>query len=153
MQTVDSGIVASVLAVSMHARVALGASSDMPHTVHWVDPPHTRGTFDLLVSFSATLLLCVWTALHLNIPRQGESVIGKYTRKLGWTLIALFAPELVVFAAWRQWVSAKALCEKVNKLRSDEVTKDVSDHHAAPLRGLTVSRPESLRQVMTVLNI
>ena len=153
MQTVNLVIVATVLAVSMYARVASGASSDVPQTVHWVDPPQTRGTFGLLVSLSATLLLCVWTALHLNIPRQGESAIGKFTRKLGWTLLALFAPELVVFAAWRQWVSAKALCEKVNKLRSNEEIKYVSDHHTTPLKGLTMPRTEGLRQVLAVLNI
>jgi hypothetical protein len=59
MQTVNLVIVAAVLTVSMYARVASDASSDVPQTVHWVDPSQTRGTFGLLVSLSATLLLCV----------------------------------------------------------------------------------------------
>jgi len=37
-------------------------------------------------------------------------------RKLGLTFMALIAPELVVYMAFRQWSSAKALCDEVNHM-------------------------------------
>ena len=91
-------------------------------TVHWVDGPNTRGTFDLTLSCVITLLLCMWTSLHLNIPRQGETALKQFTNKFLWTLLARFAPELVVYCAWEQWVSAKKLSKQMNELISKKVS-------------------------------
>ena len=85
-------------------------------TTHWAAAPVTRGTFGLLVSCVLTLVLCLWTSLHLNVPKQNETSMARAGRKLMWTLLALFAPELVVYAAWTQWVSAKMLCIEANKV-------------------------------------
>jgi hypothetical protein len=90
-------------------------------TVHWVPEPPTRGTFRLLVSCILTLTLCVWTSLHLNIPIYNETGTARLWRKLRWTILALFSPEFVVYTAWMQWVSAKALAQEVN---------DILDEHS-----------------------
>jgi hypothetical protein len=90
-------------------------------TVHWVDGPNNRGTFDLTLSCVLTLLLCMWTSLHLNLPPEGESTLGRSCRKFKWTLMALFAPELIVFCAWCQWTDAKALSREMNKLIGEKV--------------------------------
>ena len=46
------------------------------------------------------MALCVWTAVHLNIPARGEkAVIGfitpQFIRKIKWLFIGLLAPEFV----------------------------------------------------------
>ncbi|KAF8811820.1 hypothetical protein BYT27DRAFT_7183504, partial [Phlegmacium glaucopus] len=84
--------------------------------VHWVSPPPTRGTFNILTSCVLTLILCMWTALHLNVPPQNEGPIGRTAHKLKWTLIALLAPEIVAYIAWRQWLSARTLAKAINDI-------------------------------------
>jgi hypothetical protein len=80
----------------------------------WVPEPEGRGTWKLLYSCVFTLILCVWTAIHLNIPPAGETWIQHWTRKLKWVLIGIFVPEIVVCEAWMQWRYAKRLCKELN---------------------------------------
>ncbi|KAK3366188.1 hypothetical protein B0T24DRAFT_670298 [Lasiosphaeria ovina] len=50
-------------------------------TTGWMSEPDTRGTFRLVVSCLATLSLCVYTALHLNVlPGRPESPAKSNTR-------------------------------------------------------------------------
>ena len=81
---------------------------------HWVSAPTTRGTFGLLVSCVLTLSLCLWSSLHLNIPHRDDTwrILG--FRKAAWTLAALFAPEIIVFMAWYEYISAETLVNQVN---------------------------------------
>ena len=67
--------------------------------VHWRSSPNTRSTLDILSTCIITLLLCVWTAVHLNIS-QPASVWRPRLRKFGWLVLALLAPEIVVYTAW-----------------------------------------------------
>jgi hypothetical protein len=53
--------------------------------------------------------------MHLNIPPHDESLVQSYMRNLKWGLIGVFGPELVVFAAWRQYNSAEELKAEVNR--------------------------------------
>ena len=45
------------------------------------------------------MLLCVWTAVHLNISPPG-SVWKPRLRKVGWLILALLAPEMIAYTAW-----------------------------------------------------
>jgi len=71
--------------------------------VHWQPEPTTRGTSTILTTCIITITLCVWTAIHMNIPaadeRQGKIPVW---RKIGWLIVALIAPEFVVYTAWYQ---------------------------------------------------
>ena len=67
--------------------------------VHWKDSPTARGTFDILSSCIITLVLCVWTAVHLNVAPP-EKYWRFLLRKTGWLLLALLAPEMVAYTAW-----------------------------------------------------
>ena len=49
-----------------------------------------------------TLVLCVYNAIHLNIPYKDDSQATVFLRKAKWVLIAIFAPELAVYVAWSQ---------------------------------------------------
>ncbi|KAF2873012.1 hypothetical protein BDV95DRAFT_568538 [Massariosphaeria phaeospora] len=74
------------------------------HTTKWQPEPTFRGTFSILSSCLITMTLCVWTAVHLNIPEQPET--GLFTRqtrrKITWLFVGLFAPELIAWTAWEQ---------------------------------------------------
>ena len=82
------------------------------HTV-WTPEPAGRGTYGLVSSCLVTMVFCVWTAVHLNIPEHRGSDrkyldTPKYKRRLNkclpslqmqrkiwWLLLGLFAPEIV----------------------------------------------------------
>ncbi|KAH6699756.1 hypothetical protein BKA61DRAFT_530072, partial [Leptodontidium sp. MPI-SDFR-AT-0119] len=82
----------------------------------WVSEPQGRGTWNLLYSCVFTLVLCVWTSVHLNVPGFGETTWQMYRRKAKWVLIALFAPEFVVYCAFQQWFTARMFLTELQKL-------------------------------------
>ena len=69
------------------------------NTVHWKSSHTTRSTFDILSTCIITMLLCVWTAVHLNVSPL-ETVWRPRLRKVGWLVLALLAPEMVAYIAW-----------------------------------------------------
>ncbi|CAG5144639.1 uncharacterized protein ALTATR162_LOCUS1580 [Alternaria atra] len=86
-------------------------------TGEWRGGPNERGTFDILSTCLITLILCVWTALHLNIPDHGKtSVTHMAKRKTVWLVVGLFAPEFIVLLAFQQWLSAKQLQSEIAKI-------------------------------------
>jgi hypothetical protein len=68
-----------------------GSSS---HTATWKPEPSQRGTYGILSTCLVTLGLCVWTAIHLNLPAHEEWLKQKW-RKVGWMILGFLAPELV----------------------------------------------------------
>jgi len=90
----------------------------------WVPEPQGRGTWSLLYSCVFTLIICVWTSIHLNVPPPGETQRAHWFRKLKWLMIALFAPEVVVYTAFQQWFAAKMFLRKLNKITAEK--EDVS---------------------------
>ncbi|KAK3323253.1 hypothetical protein B0T19DRAFT_401590 [Cercophora scortea] len=71
--------------------------------------PDGRGTFGILKSCILTLLLCVYTAIHLNIPATNDTKRWLYLRKAKWLVLAMLAPEIVVYIAWCQRQRVKEL--------------------------------------------
>lgn len=86
--------------------------------VSYISDPDGRGTLSLVLSCLLTLILCVWSAVHPNVPAQERRGSLKatilFTTK--WILAGIYAPELVVFVAWRQWCSARMLQRHIDQL-------------------------------------
>src|SRR5271169_2383259 len=93
----------------------MSASPD-PTEPPYVPEPQRRGTVGLISTCVITLGLCVWTAIHINIVPGGEKKWWRrrFARKVGWSLLAMFAPELVVWRAFEQWAAALRLCRSQN---------------------------------------
>ena len=83
--------------------------------VGFVSDPDQRGTVSLLLSCILTLVLCVWSALHLNVPKPGCSPAERGLQYTAWILSGLFRPEFLVVTAWRQRATAKTLTSVVQK--------------------------------------
>ena len=96
----------------------------------WVQAPDGRGTWSLLYSCVFTLSLCVWTAVHLNLPKHGERDTQRFFRKFGWVLLAIFAPELGVFAAFQQISWARRVCSALAEIRLHQEKQEASTRDA-----------------------
>ena len=67
--------------------------------VGFVPNPDTRGTIPLLFSCLLTLILCVWSAIHLDLPPHGETELEYTYRYFKWSMLGVLGPELVIWAA------------------------------------------------------
>jgi hypothetical protein len=67
----------------------------------------------------------------LNVPEKRNQRLSLYKKKLKWIMYGIFAPELVVYTAWRQWTSARALTRIVNKCFKEQVRLSVAIYLAA----------------------
>ncbi|KAM5350743.1 hypothetical protein ACJ41O_007248 [Fusarium nematophilum] len=81
----------------------------------WVMESGMRGIFSILQTCILTLVACIYTALHLNVPNK-TGFWRELGVKLGWTMVALFAPELVLYTALGQFISAKKLVHELGTL-------------------------------------
>lgn len=89
--------------------LAISTNSSEPRFLNFVGDPNGRGTLSLVISCLLTLVLCVWSALHLNVPLQADTRLHYVFVNIRWIITGVYAPELVVFTAWRQWSSARIL--------------------------------------------
>ncbi|EGR45485.1 uncharacterized protein TRIREDRAFT_68358, partial [Trichoderma reesei QM6a] len=94
--------------------------------VGYVPNPDGRGTLSLLFSCLLTLSLCVWSAIHLDLPPYGESDIEYTYRYLKWGVLGIFGPELVIWAAWRQFISARTLTKFIKEVVPSNNGPDMS---------------------------
>lgn len=92
--------------------------------VGFVGEPDGRGTLSLVFSCVFTLCICVWSAMHLNLPTTDESPSEYSYRYLKWSILGIFGPELVIWAAWRQYLSARCLTKTIREvcLRDNKAT-------------------------------
>lgn len=110
--------------------------TDITGRVGWVNDPDGRGTFSLVVSCLSTLLLCVYSAMHLNLPMYHESGARYVWRYCKWALIGVLGPELVVWTAWRQYISAHALRNEIREMKTP-ITKVTVYHSRVGSQKLT----------------
>ncbi|RMJ15938.1 hypothetical protein CDV36_004382 [Fusarium kuroshium] len=90
---------------------------------NWVNSPNVRGTMDILQSCLLTLVACIYTALHLNVPEKTAwyQILWSKTQ---WVALTLFAPEIVLYMAADQLQRAWALRRKLRDLQSRSDTVD-----------------------------
>ncbi|KAL8992313.1 MAG: hypothetical protein Q9169_007197 [Polycauliona sp. 2 TL-2023] len=101
----------------------------------FVPEPGGRGTWSLLYSCIFTLALCVWTAIHPNLPNLGTSQTQKYRFKALWVLVAIFAPEVGVLTAFKQYRKATTFAVELSRIR---------DEHALRAREKSIPDPQDL---------
>ena len=94
------------------------------HTPAWRAEPNLRGSFSILSTCLVTMLLCIWTAVHLNIPQHGTKK-RLFWRKAMWLAFGLLAPELVAYTAFRQLQEARIF--------RDQMRARLRQNHPAPI--------------------
>ncbi|EIM80021.1 uncharacterized protein STEHIDRAFT_68846 [Stereum hirsutum FP-91666 SS1] len=83
--------------------------------IAWYPEPSFRGTYSLLSSWVSTLLLCVLSAVHLDVPSVNHSKLHRWATKFKWVAVGIFAPEWLSMIAWIEWKNARAMVIEANK--------------------------------------
>ncbi|KAK3988243.1 hypothetical protein QBC44DRAFT_382505 [Cladorrhinum sp. PSN332] len=109
---------------------APAASTD--NVSSWRLEPDGRGTFGILRSCIITLALCVYTAIHLNIPAATDKKRDIYLRKAKWVAIAMLAPEFIVYVAWTQRQKVLEIHHKVNEGIKKHQSRDSTQKRKHP---------------------
>jgi hypothetical protein len=90
--------------------------------MRWSNTPDSRGTLTIIFSCGATMIICVWTGIHLNIdPRSNNKAksvdaLPKFFGKATWAIIALLAPDIVLSIALHQFLVALEYWRAVNEI-------------------------------------
>jgi hypothetical protein len=90
----------------------------------WVEEPKQRGTFGILSLCLTTMIIYVWSAVHMNIPHTRHSSTRRFLTRVFWMLIALIVPEVLLFLATNERIQAHALEKRADKyLQSQLIAK------------------------------
>ena len=130
----------------------MAASDDLVHGWHSTDCG--RGTSDILWSCLATILLCVWTVIHLPVPccsrfEKGDLVPGEPSRSLrNWVIrsgivpavISVIAPEFLTFTAIMEYSKARR-----NKKEMDQIEWTLTHGFFLDMGGFCLETPSGLR--------
>lgn len=100
-------------------------TTDDRFATSWVAEPGERGTWSIIYSCIFTIGLCVWSALHLNIPCHADTKRVLWPRRAKWVLLGIIAPELVLYSAFQQYFAAKQVCKEM--LKNLEAEKNLKD--------------------------
>ncbi|GJE96416.1 hypothetical protein PsYK624_126130 [Phanerochaete sordida] len=80
----------------------------------WQAEPTQRGTWAIISTCLCTLLISVWSAIHVDVsPRRQKRAV---LEKVRWFLVGLFAPEWLLYVAFTQlcWTWELSRCAKMD---------------------------------------
>jgi hypothetical protein len=83
-------------------------------TTGWNPEPEGRGTIGLVWSCLATIFICVWSAIHQDLPGEDESNFKRMRRQARYAGVGLFAPEWLAFVAMGELEDAIKLKRRVS---------------------------------------
>ncbi|KAK1756431.1 hypothetical protein QBC47DRAFT_186084 [Echria macrotheca] len=118
--------------------------------VNFVSTPHSRGTLEILWSSLFTIFACTWTIQHPNVPEQRDGRYPGWKGDVRWGLYRTFqslklavatilAPEIVIFIAWYDLATARAICRELDRfVREDGVPWSPAHGHYAVMGGFVL---------------
>ncbi|KAF8539509.1 hypothetical protein BDD12DRAFT_882216 [Trichophaea hybrida] len=132
-------------------RPSLGNETALRHNTapSWVQEPRYRGTWGILYSCTITLLLCVYNAMHLNVPAYDEGRFANFWRGIKWALIAIVAPEVTLLAAFFQFYQAWRLCMQLEELKGNSIGNPDSIGQSA--NAISLAYPPASERVQAII--
>ena len=94
---------------------AINTTNPSHPSFNWVGEPNQRGTFGIISLCFSTLIICIWSTLHFNVPIRRYTDTHRFFLHVFWMLIALLAPEVLLYFAIQERIKAGELLTKVLK--------------------------------------
>ena len=89
------------------SHLVLGASTDTAGSNCPPPDATSRSVWSILGNCGLTLLICVWHAIHFDVPHPGEGWYVTSKFKCIEVLASFFAPETIVGCAVDEWWNAR----------------------------------------------
>ncbi|KAM7194158.1 hypothetical protein V8F20_008078 [Naviculisporaceae sp. PSN 640] len=86
----------------------------------WRPEPEGRGHYGIISTCVITLSLCIWSALHLNVPEHKSSAFGQTMTKVKWLFVGLLAQEIIAFVAFRQRADQRDITAAMRKALGEQ---------------------------------
>ena len=109
----------------------------------WVGESNQRTTFGILSFCFSTMIICVWSTLHFNIPTRRYTATHRFFLEIGWVLVALLVPEALLFLAINERINAGVLLKKALKSHPDLAKPGMVTRMYTYIRGLATPRAVS----------
>lgn len=84
----------------------------------------TRLIWNIVWSCLSTTIACTWVSIHPNMSFHREDNWGVRNRRFLLTMLSLFAPELMVMWACKQWRGSQNIKDKINILVKKQTPAD-----------------------------
>ena len=81
----------------------------------WHSESLERGTWSILWGCFATIFICTWSVLHLNVPPRSASDLRRFTQKVGQTLLAIIGPEIFLAAAINETLLSRMYKKEIDR--------------------------------------
>ncbi|GJE96386.1 hypothetical protein PsYK624_125820 [Phanerochaete sordida] len=75
-------------------------NSSTPDLESWHSDPSFRGTWGIIATCLSTLIICVWSAIHVDIAPHHRN--RSFFDKVWWLIVGLLAPDWLLLVAFRQ---------------------------------------------------
>ncbi|KAF2103358.1 hypothetical protein NA57DRAFT_52882 [Rhizodiscina lignyota] len=99
------------------------------------EPNAGRGTVNILWTCLATVFLCTYTVLHLDVPSRSDKW-HLIRRKIKWVAIGVLVPELIAWIAFDQWLYARRTWKLMRQYSWSTAT--MLDAHFLAMQGISV---------------
>lgn len=87
----------------------------------WISDSTTRSVYDILSICASTLVICVWSAVHPDIPTRKKSKFKLFAKQVEWMLVGIFIPDLLLYIALCQGISAIMLSRSIYSHLRDRI--------------------------------
>jgi len=75
----------------------------------WVEEPSFRGSSGILTFCVSTLIICVWSALHFDIPQRRHTNTERFAFGILWMIVGVLCPGGLLTSAIFQRIDASIL--------------------------------------------
>jgi len=95
-----------------------------PERQGFTKSPDGRGTIDILRLCLFTVFICCWTVVHPDISHPSSSWWDIFLDGAIGMLAAAIAPEVMIYAAYYQYIRARASFKKLSTVPGLQWTKN-----------------------------
>ena len=90
----------------------------------WHSESHERGTWSILWGCLATIFICTWSVLHLDVAPRSHSDLVRFAMRAVLTLLAIIAPEVFLAAAIERTLQSRILRKEMNRHVDKQQTRE-----------------------------